>query len=149
MISLTGRQVRPGVGVTKALFVNFSVSIIFDTAKVTVTFLATHSYLTGVTAAELRQHLSTMNVIFNVLWWCWKIRKITKQRKLASEPPTTGPGKFYLPGDAYCYGILFSMEETCKYVFLHALVTGKMIIMSKLLHELGHGSESMTCDFHK
>ena len=56
---------QPGVGVTKAPFVNFSVSKIFDLAKVPVRLFASHSYLTGVTAAELRQHLSNMNMIFN------------------------------------------------------------------------------------
>ena len=56
---------RTGVGVTKAPFVNFSISRIFDLAKVPVRLFASHSYLTGVTAAELRQHLSNMNVIYN------------------------------------------------------------------------------------
>ena len=55
----------PGVGVTKAPFVNFSVSKIFDLAKVHVRFLESHSYLTGVPAAELRWHLSNINAIFN------------------------------------------------------------------------------------
>ena len=55
----------PGVGVTKAPFVNFSVSKIFDPVKVPVRLFASHSCLTGVTAAELRQHLSNMNVIYN------------------------------------------------------------------------------------
>ena len=57
--------IGPGVGVTKAPFVNFSVSKIFDPVKVPVRLLASHSYLTGVTAAELRQHLANMNVIYN------------------------------------------------------------------------------------
>ena len=56
---------KPGVGVTKAPFLNFSVSKIFDLAKVPVRLFASHSYLTGVTAAELRQHLSNMNMIFS------------------------------------------------------------------------------------
>ena len=56
---------NPGMVVTKAPFVNFSVSKIFDLAKVPVTFFESHWYLTGVTAAELRQHLSNMNEIFN------------------------------------------------------------------------------------
>ena len=56
---------RPGVGVTKATFVNFSVCKIFDLAKVPLKVFESHSYLTGVTAAELRQHLSNMNLIFN------------------------------------------------------------------------------------
>ena len=55
----------PGVGVTKAPFANFSVSTIFEFAKVPVRFPESHSYLTGVTAAELRQHLPNINVIFN------------------------------------------------------------------------------------
>ena len=54
-----------GVGVTKAPLVNFSVSKNFDLTKVPVTFFESHSYLTGVIAAELRQHLSNMNVIFS------------------------------------------------------------------------------------
>ena len=54
-----------GVGVTKAPFANFSVSKIFDLAKVYVRFPESHSYLTGVTAAELRRHLPNINAIFN------------------------------------------------------------------------------------
>ena len=56
---------RAGVGVTKAPFVNFPVSKIFDLAKVPVRLFVSHSYLTGVTTAELWQHLSNMNTIFN------------------------------------------------------------------------------------
>ena len=56
---------RPGVGVTKAPFVNFSASKIFDLAKVPFRLFESHSYLTGVTAAELRRHLPNINVIFN------------------------------------------------------------------------------------
>ena len=52
-------------GVTKAPFVNFSVRKIFDLAKETFTLFESHSYLTGVTAAELRLYLTNMNVIFN------------------------------------------------------------------------------------
>ena len=55
----------PGVGVTKAPFVNFSVSKIFDLAEVPVRLFVSYSYLTGVTPAKLRQHLSNMNMIFN------------------------------------------------------------------------------------
>ena len=47
---------RTGVGVTEAPFANFSVSKIFDLEKLPVRFPESHSYLTGVTAA---------NVIFN------------------------------------------------------------------------------------
>ena len=78
-------EASPGVGVTKAPFVNFSVSKIFGLAKVPVRLFASHSYLTGVTAAELRQHLSNMNMIFNrqpVFWQCWTIGKLTERRKL-------------------------------------------------------------------
>ena len=55
----------PGVGVTKAPFVNFSVSKMFDLEKVYARFLESHSYLTGVPAAELRRHLSNTNAISN------------------------------------------------------------------------------------
>ena len=55
----------PGVGVTKAPFVNFSVSKIFDLIKVPLRLFKSHSYLTGATAAELRRHPSNINMIFN------------------------------------------------------------------------------------
>ena len=55
-----------GVGVTKAPFVNFSVSKIFDLSKVLVAFVESLSYLTGITAAELRRYLPNINVIFNI-----------------------------------------------------------------------------------
>ena len=55
----------PGVGVTKAPLVNFSVSKIFDLAKVPLRLFESHLFLTGATAAELRRHLSNTNVMFN------------------------------------------------------------------------------------
>ena len=55
------------MGVTKATFVNFSVSKMFDLVKVPVTLFESHSYLTCVAAAELLQHQSNINVIFNRL----------------------------------------------------------------------------------
>ena len=61
----TNTPLRPGAGVTKAPFANFSVNKNFDLAKVPVRFLESRSYLTGVTAAELRRHLPNINVIFN------------------------------------------------------------------------------------
>ena len=76
----------PGVGVTKAPFVNLSVSKIFDLTKVHLKLFESHLYLTGATAAELRRHLPNINMIFNsqhVFWHCWKIRKITERRKMA------------------------------------------------------------------
>ena len=54
-----------GVGVTKAPFVNFSASKIFDLAKVPLRFFESRVYLTGAPAAQLRRHLSNTNVIFN------------------------------------------------------------------------------------
>ena len=54
----------PGVGVTKAPFVSFSVNKIFDLAKVPFRLSKSHLYLTGATTAELRRHLSNINVIF-------------------------------------------------------------------------------------
>ena len=73
----------------KTQFINFSVSKIFDFAKVPFTFFESRSYLTGFTKAELQQHLSNVNAIFNsqhVFWRCWKSRKIMEQRKLALLP---------------------------------------------------------------
>ena len=60
-------RLSSAVGVTKAPFVNLSVSKIFDLAKVHVKFLESHLYLTCVPAAELRQHQSDINAIFNSL----------------------------------------------------------------------------------
>ena len=56
------RSNRPGVGVTKAPFVNLSVSKILDLSKVPLKLFESHLYLTGATAAELRRHLSNINV---------------------------------------------------------------------------------------
>ena len=50
----------------KAPFVNFSVNMHFDPAKVPVRFFASHSYLTSVIAAELRRHLSNIEALFNI-----------------------------------------------------------------------------------
>ena len=58
-------SVTAGVGVTKAPFVNFTVSKIFDLAKVTVRFVESYSYLTGLCAAQLGRHLSNINVTSN------------------------------------------------------------------------------------
>ena len=55
---------QSGVGVTKVPFVNFSASKIFDLAKVPLRFFESHVYLTGAPVAELRQHLSNINMIF-------------------------------------------------------------------------------------
>ena len=52
-------------GGTKAPFVDFSVREIFDLVKGPFRLLVSLSYLTGVTAAELRWRLSNINVIFN------------------------------------------------------------------------------------
>ena len=65
MLSAKCRPYCSGVGVTEAPFVNLSVSEIFLMAKMHVVFFESHSYFTGVTAAQLRCHLSNINVIFN------------------------------------------------------------------------------------
>ena len=49
----------PGVGVTKSPFLIFSISKIFDLAKVLLGLFGSHLYLTGAA------HLSNINVIFN------------------------------------------------------------------------------------
>ena len=50
---------------TKSPSVNFSASKIFDLAKKNFKIVKSHSYLTGATTAELQQHLSIINVMFN------------------------------------------------------------------------------------
>ena len=53
----------PGVGVTKPIFSVPLFSQFFTMIKTLATCMIPHSYLTGVTAAELRRHLTNMNVI--------------------------------------------------------------------------------------
>ena len=53
------------VGWNWAPLVKFFVKYSFDVAKVPIIFIESHSYLTGVTAAELQRHLSNMNVTLN------------------------------------------------------------------------------------
>ena len=55
----------PGWGLLKLHLVILSASKIFDLAKVPIRISKSHSYLTGVTAAQLRRHLSNINVISN------------------------------------------------------------------------------------
>ena len=70
----------PGVGVTLALFVNLSAKgnfyLFWGTSHILwITFICDSTYLNGVTAIKLLQHLSNMNFIFNrqqVVWWFWK-----------------------------------------------------------------------------
>ena len=63
-MTLTSMLFSSGVGVTKAPFVDFSASKIFDLAKVPLRVFESRLYLTGATAAELRRHLPNMNVIY-------------------------------------------------------------------------------------
>ena len=61
-----------GVGFTNASFVNFFVREIFVPAKEPARLFESYSYLIGATAAQLRCHLSNMNLIFSrkqVFWW--------------------------------------------------------------------------------
>ena len=53
-----------GVGVTKTPLVDLSVKTYSDLATVAFRFFESYSYLTAVTAAKLRRHLSIINVIF-------------------------------------------------------------------------------------
>ena len=54
---------RSGVGVTKAISSVPLISRFFTIVKTLVTYWISCSYLTGVAAAQLRWHLSNMNVI--------------------------------------------------------------------------------------
>ena len=56
----------PGMELTKAPFIYFCLSKIFDLAKVLVKFLQSHLYLTSATAAQLQWHLSNINMIFSI-----------------------------------------------------------------------------------
>ena len=51
------------VGVTKTLAVNFSVMEFLKFVQVHVKSVESHSYLIGITATQLRWHLSNMNVV--------------------------------------------------------------------------------------
>ena len=82
------------MGVTKAPSINFSISKIFDLAKVLFELFEWHSYLIGATGAELWQHLSNINVIFNswhvFLQW-WKIRNRGNWLSNTQPPPHPPP----------------------------------------------------------
>ena len=54
---------QPGVGVTKPIFSVPLISRFFNIDKTLVTYWISCSYLTGVAAAQLRWHLSNMNVM--------------------------------------------------------------------------------------
>ena len=56
-----------GGGGVKAPVVNFSVSKIFNLAKVPLRLFEAQTYLTGVTADELLWHLQNINMVFNIL----------------------------------------------------------------------------------
>ena len=60
-----------GVGVTKAPSVNFSVSKIFDLAKLPLRLFESRLYLTGATAAELRRHLSNIKKWYSIANVCF------------------------------------------------------------------------------
>ena len=59
------RGAQSVVGVTKAPLLNFSISKIFDLAKVPLRLFESHFYLTDATAGELQQNLSNINVMLN------------------------------------------------------------------------------------
>ena len=80
-----------GVGVTKASFVNFSLSKIFDLVKLPLRLFNSHLYLTGATAAELRRHLSSINVIFKSRYVFWQCRKFRKIIGFLTPPPPPPP----------------------------------------------------------
>ena len=56
----------PGVGVTKPIFSVPLFSQFFRMVKTLIICMISRWYLTGVTAAELRRHLTNMNVIENI-----------------------------------------------------------------------------------
>ena len=60
---------QPGVGVTEDLFDNFFTKEIVYLVNIHVKVFQSLSYLTPVTAAELRRLLSIMNVIDDDWWW--------------------------------------------------------------------------------
>ena len=62
---------RSRVGLLSHIFLSRYFPPFIEISKQLVTYWISHSYLTGVTAAELQWHLSNMNVIwiFNI-WFC-------------------------------------------------------------------------------
>ena len=122
-----------------APFLNLSVSKIFNLVKAYVRFFESHLYLTAVTAAQLRWHLSNIKVILNiyhVFWWCRWIRKIIKQRELPYQPP--------------CQYCLFN-NNNMRHLFQNMILVISVIVRSswwllmpwclfvtKFKHVLGH-----------
>ena len=71
----TIKLIIPRVVFTKAPFVDFPMKHIFKSAKVSVRSDESHLYLTGVTAAKMKRHMSNMSVIFTkwpMFWGFWK-----------------------------------------------------------------------------
>ena len=79
------------MGVTKAPFVNLSVNQFYYLANIPVRFFDSHSYLTGVTTAQLHWHLSNINMILDNV--CFDdYENLKKQRTLLSNlHPRTVP----------------------------------------------------------
>ena len=70
-----------GVEVTKAAFINFSISQIFNPTKGPVIFFVSHSYLTVVSSDTCQ--ISA----WSEFWQCWKLWKIMERGKLAYKLP--------------------------------------------------------------
>ena len=82
-----------GVGVTKPIFSVPLFSQFFTMIKTLATCLIPHSYLTGVTAAELRRHLTNMNRDWKYVTYIFAIPEFSVTEKLtngALVTPTPG-----------------------------------------------------------
>ena len=80
------------VGVNLAPFLNFYIiREMFDVAQVPIRFVKSLSYLTSVTAVQLRWHPSNGNVIFNSYNTCfyiaWDLGKFTSGKWLSDPHP--------------------------------------------------------------
>ena len=99
---------EPGVWVTKVLFVNFSVSKIFDLAKVPVRFFESHSYLTDVTTAKLRWHLCSIWVKSTST----KTQRSAKRVRISGDALCGTLGFYLLSGRTSYHKILWSLKAT-------------------------------------
>ena len=105
-----------GVGVTRDPFVYFSISKMFDLAKVPVRLSELHLYLTGVPANQLRQHLSNINMIFtaSVCFHDPKNEENNEMEEIGLVTPTPG----WYERIIHCL-LLKSRAVGCSYRYRH------------------------------
>ena len=106
-----------GVGVTKPISSVPSFSWLFVIVKIVVTYWIPRSYLTDVTAAQLRWHLSNMKVI-EITWLIFSKIKLTNGASVTTTlDPVVGKGDYLK---------YHQFEQNWLYIRLSDVVVGQM-----------------------